>query len=85
MADKMRMYVSICERAEKQGYKGERISLIMDIESADNVFNLRLDDWLNSDDANFAHDINGIISNIERTTFPATEFGFFVPRFSSAS
>lgn len=79
---KMETYVKICERAEKQGYNGERISLIMDIESADNVFNLRLVDWLSADNANFAHDINGIVNNIVRENFPATDFGLFVPRFS---
>lgn len=81
--EKMALYIKICERAEKQGYKGERMSLMMDIESADNVFNLRLEDWLNADDMNFCHDINGIIECIVRDTFPATDFGLFVPRFAS--
>lgn len=80
--EKMDIYVKICERAEKQGYEGERFSLMMDIESADNTFSLRLEDWLNADDFNFAHDINSIINNINRDKFPATNFGFFVPRFA---
>ena len=76
-------YVQICERAEKsEYYKGERMSLLMDIESADKVFNLRLDDWLNADDFNFFHDIYGIMNNIKRDCFPATDFGFFLPRFA---
>lgn len=75
-------YVAIAERAEKEGlYKGERISLLMDIESADEKFNLRLDDWLNADEFNFAHDLYGIMNNIVRDSFPATDFGLFVPRF----
>ena len=85
MKDKERMlkYVAICERAENDGlYNGERIKLLMDIESADKVFNLRLDDWLNADGFNFAHDIYGIMNNINRSTFPATDFGLFVPRFA---
>lgn len=76
-------YVAICERAENDGlYNGERINLLMDIESADKIFNLRLDDWLNADGFNFAHDIYGIMNNINRSTFPATDFGLFVPRFA---
>lgn len=63
-------------------YKGERISLLMDIESADQKFNIRLDDWLKADKFNFAHDILGIIDNINRTESPTNDFGFFVPRFA---
>ena len=77
-------YIEIAERAENEGiYKGERISLLMDIESADRKFNLRLDDWLKADKFNFAYDIFGIINNINRAEFPATNFGLFVPRFAS--
>ena len=77
-------YVKIAERAENEGlYKGERINLLMDIESADMKFNLRLDDWLNADKFNFAHDLFGIMDNIVRDSFPATDFGFFVPRFAA--
>ena len=76
-------YIDIAERAEKEGlFNGERIDLIMDIESADKKFDLRLDDWLNADEFNFAHDLYGIMDNIVRDTFPATEFGLFVPRFA---
>lgn len=76
--------IEIIERAEKEHlYSGERISLMMDIESADVKFNLRLDEWLNADKFNFAHDLYGIINNIVRTEYPATDFGYFVPRFAS--
>ena len=76
-------YKQIAERAEKSGiYDGERQNLIMDLESADKHFILRLDDLLNADDGNFAHDVIGIISNIDRSTFPAKNFNCFVPRFA---
>ena len=42
----------------------------MDIESADKKFNMRLDDWLQADDFNFAHDYCGIQNNIKRGEFP---------------
>lgn len=83
MKERHMKYVAIAERAENEGlYKGKRINLIMDIKSADEKFNLRLDDWLNADEFNFAHDLYGIMSNIVRDSFPATDFGLFVPRFA---
>lgn len=81
--ERFEKYILICQRAEKnENYTGERMNLMMDIESADTVFNLRLDDWLNADDFNFFHDLFGIVNNIVRNSFPATDFGFFVPRFA---
>ena len=83
MKERYLKYVEIAERAEKDGlYNGERMNLLMDIESADKKFNLRLDDWLKADKFNFAHDLFGIMNNINRNDFPATDFGFFVPRFA---
>lgn len=83
MREKTMKYVKICERAEKMGIRqGDRMGAMMDIESADKKFNLRLDEWLNADDFNFAHDFCGIQSNIQRECFPATDFGLFVPRFA---
>ena len=82
--ERYQKYVEIAKRAENEGfYSGERISLLMDIESADQKFHLRLDDWLNADEFNFVHDLYGIMNNINRTEFPAIDFGLFVPRFVS--
>ena len=84
MKERYEKYVAIAERAENEGLYGEdRASLLMDIESADKKFNLRLDDWLNADRFNFAHDLYGIVNNIVRDRFPATDFGLFLPRFAS--
>lgn len=80
--EKILKYVAVCERAEALGIRRDRLDTIMDIEGADLVFNLRLDDWLKADDANFLHDFVGITSNIVRSEFPAVDFGEFVPRFS---
>lgn len=79
--ERFEMYVKIAERAEQMDiYHGERISLLMDIENADKVFNLRLEDLLNADNFNFAHDVVGIVNNIDRRN--PTEFNLFVPRFA---
>lgn len=77
-------HVEICERAEKTypELKEQRFTYMMDIESADEEFNLRLDDWLEADDENFFHDFFGIITEANRETYPAS-FGLFVPRYAS--
>lgn len=84
MFDKSRFmtYVKIAQRAEGMGiYNGERINLLMDIENADKVFNLKLDELLNADDGNFVHDVIGIVNNIDRRN--PTDFNFFVPRYAN--
>ena len=82
--ERFMMYVEIAKRAEEMDlYNGERMTLLMDLESADNVFNLRFEDLLKADDYNFAHDVLGIMSNINRSEFPAKDFGLFVPRYAS--
>ena len=79
--EKFMIYVKIAQRAEGMDlYKGERITFLMDIEHADNVFNLRLEELLNADDMNFAHDVLGIVNNIDRSN--PTDFNFFVPRYA---
>lgn len=83
---KISMYVKICERAEQIGIcNSDRVGALMDIESADRAFNLRLDEWLAADAFDFAHDFCGIQGNIVRGKFPAVSFGLFVPRFASAA
>lgn len=87
MEDKKRhsKYADIMCRATVMGIMSpeEDVDRMMDIESADIKFNLRLDDWFNADDFNFAHDFIGIRDNINRENgFPATDFGFFIPRFA---
>lgn len=79
-------YVKICERAEQMGIcDGDRADALMDIESADQVFHLRLEEWLAAGDFDFAHDFGGIRKNIVRNHFPATNFGLFLPRFASTT
>lgn len=78
-------YADIMARATVMGYmeKADGCSTMMDIESADRKFNLRLDDWLTANDFDFVHDFLGIRNNINRGSgFPATDFGLFVPRFA---
>lgn len=86
MKDKERflMYVKVAEKAEEMGlYNGERMTLLMDLESADLMFNLRLEDLLNADNFNFAHDVIGIVNNVNRNEFPSKDFSLFVPRYAS--
>lgn len=81
--ERNRKYGAICARAKAMGImKGDAIGAIMDIDSADQKFNLRLDEFLEADNFNFAHDFIGIQENIVRESFQATDFGYFVPRFA---
>ena len=84
--DRFDLYAEIVDRAECDGLIiYDRTTRFMDIESADKKFNLRLKDWLAADKFNFAHDWYGIMNNIVRDTYPATDFGLFVPRFAGRS
>lgn len=78
----------ICERAENECGKGfvnnifgQRISRMMDLQSADERFELDLDELLAANDEDFYHDVFGIWKESNRETYPCT-FGLFVPRFS---
>lgn len=75
------LIAEIAKRAEEQGLLHyERISLIMDLQTAHEQFNLALDELLNAPDLDFAHDINGIQQNINRQT--KTVENLFLPRYA---
>ena len=81
-------FVKICERAEEKFGKtvinnryGERFNRMMDLQSADEIFNLRIDEFLVANDEDFYHDVFGIWTESNRETYPCT-FGLFVPRFA---
>lgn len=81
--ERYKLYVELAKRAESMGiYHGKRLTLLLDIESADKAFSLRLEELLNADNVNFRHDLLGIINNINRRSFPSMDFGHFVPRFA---
>lgn len=77
--------VMVCERGEKLGLAcpDERLSTFMTIERAVVCFNINVDRWIESDDANFAHDFAGILNNVNSVTFDTVDFGDFVPRFAT--
>ena len=76
------LIVEIAKRAEKKHLIAyDRISLIMDLEVAHKQFNLKLENLLNADNFNFAHDIIGIQNNINRQTKQIENC--FLPRFSN--
>lgn len=84
MNEREQKYVLIAQRAiDEKIYDGNKLKLLMDIESADVIFHLRLDEWLDANELDFAHDLLGIVNNIRRGRFPAVNFGSFVPRFSN--
>jgi hypothetical protein len=76
--------VRIAERAvrlyDQQGLKLKKLNCMMDIEAVDDSIGLRLDELLNSDIGNFAHDIGGIRRHLNRETGELEDC--FVPRFA---
>lgn len=61
-------------------FKMKKSSLEMDLLLAHAIFNLRLEDLLESDLSDFTHDILGIINNIDRRHMCFNNC--FLPRFS---
>ena len=83
MRERFEKIVKIIERAEAIGIaKKDRVTHLLDIENADKQFNLDLDDWMDADDGNFAHDFIGIYNHMNRRTGLCEDF--FVPRFAYA-
>jgi len=75
------LIMKIVERAEEKGFlMFDRLSLMMDLECCIDLFELRLEDFLNADDFNFSHDIVGIQNNLNRETKKMDNF--FIPRFA---
>jgi len=82
--EQFKICMKIANRAEKENlfmFDDDKLSLILDLECAINKFDLKLNDLLNTDNINFAHDIYGIQNNLNRQT---KEFeNYFVPRFAN--
>lgn len=71
----------IVVRAQKMGITiGDHITQMMDVDHANKQFNLRLEELLQADDFNFAHDFCGIQRHIDRSTGLVGDF--FIPRFA---
>lgn len=48
--ERYKKYVAIIQRAKEEGlHVNDKLSVLMDIESADRKFNIRLDEWLQAD------------------------------------
>lgn len=74
--------LKIADRAvEKDLQLFDKLSLVMDLEFANNKFDLRLEELLNADDEDFIHDIQGIQNHIDREKEKWA--GIFEPRFAS--
>ena len=82
--DRFDLLIKVVERAEQraveQGAALDRMTTIMDIEHADDQFNLDLAALLVADNFNFTHDVFGIINHIDRRTGLVGDC--FVPRYA---
>jgi hypothetical protein len=84
ITENIELKLAIADRALKAltdaGISTTKIDCFMDIRYVDEVCPLRLDEMLDADDFNFAHDIFGIYSNFNRETKQLENE--FVPRFA---
>lgn len=79
--ERLNLIARICTRAENMGIqRGSRVTAMMDVELAADRFKLRLNDWLNADAFNFAHDFIEIQNHIDRVN--KTFDNRFLPRFA---
>ena len=74
---------NILDKYENRSAYPSRVTIMMDVENADRQFNLRLDELLEAEDYEGAHEVFGIVNNIDRTTGKVGNF--FVPRFAGRS
>lgn len=81
--ERLEVILKIVLRAERMGLMVfDKLSLVMDLEYADQEFGLRLEELLNADDLNFTHDVCGIQRHLNRQTKKMEDC--FVPRFASS-
>ena len=79
--ERLKIMFDIAKKAKEKGLlMFDTMSLVMDLKKADEFFGLRLDDLIETDDSNFAHDIVGIQNHIDRKG--KVFINGFVPRFS---
>lgn len=78
--ERLNLILKILDRAEYLDLKFDRSTLFMDLRFVDEKIGLRLEDFLNSSDESFAHDIYGIQNNFNRETKEMDNF--FLPRFA---
>ena len=71
-----------CDMAHDAGHEYEKMTALMDIESAHTQIPMHLDKLRDADDFNFAHDVFGIRGHMDRTEYPGKLTGCFVPRFA---
>lgn len=61
-----------------------RVTAMMDIQNAAKYFNMRLQEWLEAEKFDFAHDVLGIARAINRVAYPVdfSNDPLFLPRFA---
>ena len=91
--EEARKKADLINKINKRAYElgimyGSQLDHTMDIDYATQVFNIDLEVWLDSADADFMHDYVGIYRNINRDAISSkhfaskNDFGIFIPRFA---
>ena len=74
-------YLELCDKLNMPASKPKKLTLVMDIDAChSNGCPLKLEELLNASDFDFAHDVGGIITNINRETGKLENC--FVPRYA---
>ena len=86
---KLDLLAKICQRYEwiaedMEVELSDRMTRMMDLESADQQFNMDWDGLLYADNGDFVHDISGIHHHVDRSTYPAVIGDCFLPRYAKA-
>lgn len=79
--EELTIMTEICNRADNMDIGYQRLTMMMDLEAVHSTNPLRLNDLLAALDFDFAHDICGIRSNIDRNT--GELLNCFSPRYSA--
>ena len=80
--DKVNLIMNIVDRGwdkMKKNYS-DKLSMMMDISTADEDYPLKLQELLDADDGNFYHDLIGIGNNLNRQTKKLENC--FIPRYA---
>ena len=78
--EEYRLIARIAKRARELGVERDVVGLNMDICNAHTSCPLKLEELLEADEANFLHDVCGIVNNLNRVS--GVLENCFVPRFA---
>lgn len=78
---KLRFQIAVADRANSMGLlKSDIVTFLIDLDVVDMYFDVRYQDWLDGPAFDFAHDVVGIQTHVDREYH--TMDGRFMPRYA---